>query len=107
MSTLISERRSYVAGRWVEGDEVLAVENPADESHLTDVSVTPLAEFRHAIADGRRAFDEGPWSSMPPEERANVLQAFIDHVEANGASLVATMVAEAGSPLASPSRRSC
>ena len=46
MGTIISARRSYVAGRWVEGDEALPVENPADESHVADVSVTPLAETR-------------------------------------------------------------
>ena len=99
MSTMISERRSYVGGRWIEGDEALAVENPADESHVTDVSVTPFAEFSQAIGDARDAFDDGRWAMLPPEERAGVLHAFVDHVEANGAALVATMVAEAGQPI--------
>ena len=53
MTTLITERQSYVAGRWVEGDETVAVENPADESHVADVSVTPIAEFERAIAEAR------------------------------------------------------
>jgi acyl-CoA reductase-like NAD-dependent aldehyde dehydrogenase len=96
---MISERRSYVAGRWIEGDEALAVENPADESHVTDVSVTPFAEFPRAIGEAREAFDDGRWASLPAEERARVLHAFVDHVEANGAALVATMVAEAGQPV--------
>jgi acyl-CoA reductase-like NAD-dependent aldehyde dehydrogenase len=99
LATLISERRSYVAGRWIDGDDSLAVENPADESHVTDVSITPAAEFERAIAEARRAFDEGPWASMPPTERARTLHAFVDHVEANGAALVETMVAEAGQPV--------
>jgi aldehyde dehydrogenase (NAD+) len=98
VSTIISERRSYVAGRWVESDEAIAVENPADESHVADVSATPMAEIRRAVADARRAFDEGEWAGAAPAERARVLHAFIDHVEANGAPLVATMVAEAGQP---------
>ena len=62
MTTLITERQSYVAGRWVDGDETVAVENPADESHVADVSVTPIAEFERAVAEARRAFDEGPWA---------------------------------------------
>src|ERR1700704_5957974 len=95
---LISERRSYVAGRWIDGEDSLAVENPADESRVTDVSITPAAEFRRAIAEARWAFDEGPWAAMPPTERARTLHAFVDHVEANGAALVETMVAEAGQP---------
>jgi aldehyde dehydrogenase (NAD+) len=95
---MISERQSYVAGRWVDGDEALPVENPADETHVTDVSTTPVAEFGRAIAEARQAFDEGTWASMPPTERARVLHAFVDHVEANGAALVETMMAEAGQP---------
>jgi acyl-CoA reductase-like NAD-dependent aldehyde dehydrogenase len=95
---VISERRSYVAGRWVEGDEALAVENPADESQVAELSVTPDAEFRRAIAEARTAFDEGPWPSMSGAERAKVVHALIDHIEANGEPLVATMVAEAGQP---------
>ena len=98
MSALMTERRSYVAGTWVEGDESLAVENPADESQVAELSVTPAAEFRRAIAEARRAFDEGPWPSMTAAERARLVHAFLDHVEANGDSLVATMVAEAGQP---------
>ena len=99
MGALIAERQSYVAGRWIDGDESLPVENPADESHVTDVSVTPVAEFGRAIAEARRAFDDGPWASMPPRERARILHVFVDHVEANGEALVATMVAEAGQPV--------
>ena len=99
MGTLISERRSYVAGRWIDGDEALPVENPADESHVADVAVTPLAEFRRAVAEARRAFDEGPWPTMPAAKRARMVHALVDHVEASADALVATMVAEAGQPV--------
>ncbi|MGO8863035.1 MAG: aldehyde dehydrogenase family protein [Acidimicrobiales bacterium] len=95
---LIPERRSYVGGRWIEGDEVLSVENPADESHVADVSVTPLDEIRRAISEARRSFDEGVWSDLPAAERAKVLHAFLDHIEATHDPLVNTLVAEAGQP---------
>ena len=98
MAAVMTERRTYVAGRWVEGDEALPVENPADESQVGEISITPEAEFRHAIAEARRAFDDGPWPSMSAAERARIVHALVDHVEANGESLVATVVAEAGQP---------
>ena len=98
MGSLIPERQSYVAGRWVEGDESLPVENPADESQVAEVSVTPIAEFGRAIAEARQAFDDGPWATMPAAERARMLHALLDHIEANGEALVATMMAEAGQP---------
>ncbi len=95
---LIAERSSYVAGRWVEGDEVLPVENPADETHVTDVSITPLAEIARAISEARRSFDEGVWSDLPVRDRAKALHLFLDHIDANHVHLVNTLVAEAGQP---------
>jgi aldehyde dehydrogenase (NAD+) len=93
---ILAERRTYIAGRWITGDDVVSVENPADESHVADITCTPLAEVRRAIAEARRSFDEGVWSETPARERARVLDAFIDHIEAAREELVPTLVAEAG-----------
>ena len=60
-TTLIDYQGTYVAGRWVGGDETLAVENPADESLLCELPVTPLDEIRRAVGAARQAFDEGVW----------------------------------------------
>jgi aldehyde dehydrogenase (NAD+) len=95
---ILAERRTYIAGRWITGDDVVSVENPADESHVADITSTPLAEVRRAIAEARRSFDEGVWSETPARERARVLNAFIDRVEAAREELVPTLVAEAGQP---------
>ena len=57
-----------------------------------------MPEFERAIAEGRRAFDDGTWASMAPTERARRVRALVDHVEASGAALVETIVAEAGQP---------
>ena len=94
--TILAEQRSYVAGRWITGDDVVSVENPADESHVADITVTPLAEVQRAIDEARRSFDEGVWAETAPGERARVLRAFIDHIEAARDELVPTLVAEAG-----------
>jgi aldehyde dehydrogenase (NAD+) len=94
----MSEGRTYVAGQWVTGDEVLSVENPADESHVGDTTVTPLAEVHRAITEARRSFDDGVWAALPTSTRAAVLHAFIDHIEAARDVLVPTLVAEAGQP---------
>ena len=95
---IISERRSYVAGRWVSGEETLAVEDPADESHVADVMVTPIPEIERAIAEARRSFDDGVWAERAPADRARMLHAFLDHVEATRETLIPTLVAEAGQP---------
>lgn len=93
---IVAEQRTYVAGSWVTGDDVVSVENPADETHVADITATPLAEVRRAIAEARRSFDTGAWADEAPSERARVLHAFVDHVESARDTLVPTLVAEAG-----------
>lgn len=99
MGPVIPQRCSYVAGKWAEGGEAFAVENPADESPVADVCSASLAEVGQAVAEARRSFDSGVWADVPPVERARVLRGFLDHIEASGEALVATMVAEAGQPV--------
>ena len=38
---ILAERRTYIAGRWITGDDVVSVENPADESHVADITSHP------------------------------------------------------------------
>ncbi|MCK0090150.1 aldehyde dehydrogenase family protein [Rhodococcus sp. HNM0563] len=96
--SILTERRTYVAGEWVTGDRVITVENPADETHVADVSETPVAEVERAVLAARTAFDDGVWAQRTPHDRAQVLHRLIDHLEANHESMVDTLVAEAGQP---------
>lgn len=100
MAPILSEERSYVDGRWVTGDQALTVENPADESVVAELTATPLDEIGAAIAGARRSFDDGVWAALPAADRARVLHAFLDHLEAGKDTLVPTIVAEAGQPTA-------
>lgn len=99
MAAIISERGSYVAGEWVGGTGTLAVENPADETHVVDLDAATPADIERAIVEARRSFDSGVWASIPVAERIRTVHAFLDHIEASRDSLIATMVAEAGQPL--------
>jgi aldehyde dehydrogenase (NAD+) len=96
--SILSERRTYVAGDWVTGESVISVENPADESHVADILATPPAEVERAIFAARHIFDAGTWADRTARDRAQILHAFIDHIEANRETLVDTLVAEAGQP---------
>ncbi len=98
MTTVIPWRCSSIAGKWVEGDEVFPVENPADESRVAELSAAPLAEVERAVVEARRSFDDGVWADLPVLERARVMREFVDCLETSRAALVTTMVAEAGQP---------
>jgi aldehyde dehydrogenase (NAD+) len=95
---ILEERRSFVAGQWVEGDETFPVENPADESVVTELRATPIEAVRRGVAEARRSFDQGVWADLPAQERARVLGLLLDHLETLHEPLVASMVAEAGQP---------
>ena len=69
MAGILEQRCSFVAGRWVEGQR-FPVQNPADESIVTELSAAPLEEVGRAIAEARRSFDEGAWADLPAPERA-------------------------------------
>jgi acyl-CoA reductase-like NAD-dependent aldehyde dehydrogenase len=94
----IDGRRSYIAGRWVEGQRSFEVENPADESCFAEAGVTPLPEVQRAISEARRSFDQGVWANLPIAERAKILSSFLDHVEASQEILIDTIMGEAGQP---------
>jgi acyl-CoA reductase-like NAD-dependent aldehyde dehydrogenase len=99
VARILAPRSSFVAGRWVEAGERFPVENPADESIVTELSAAPPEEVRRAVAEARRCFDEGVWADLPAAERARTLQALLDHLESLHEPLVASMVAEAGQPV--------
>ncbi|MFW0787060.1 aldehyde dehydrogenase family protein [Gordonia sp. CPCC 206044] len=107
MLSVISEQRTYVAGRWITGDEVIDVENPADESPAGRVTVTPIGQVAQSIIQARRVFDDGIWADRAPRERAAVLHRFVDHIESNRESFIDTLVAEAGQPTAFADQTQC
>jgi acyl-CoA reductase-like NAD-dependent aldehyde dehydrogenase len=99
MAELIDPSRSYVGGRWVDGDVTFPVENPTDESLVAEVAATPIAEVERAVLDARRVFDAGTWADLPPTERAARVGALLDHLVTMKDDLVHTMVLEAGQPV--------
>jgi aldehyde dehydrogenase (NAD+) len=96
---ILEPRGAFVAGRWIDGQERFAIENPADETVVTELVATPIDEVRRAIDEARRSFDSGVWADRPAAERADTLRALLDHFEVLHQPLVASIVAEAGQPV--------
>ncbi len=89
----------YIDGRWSasDGDETVAVVNPATEQLIGRVPQATPSDVRRAIAAARRAFDEGPWPRMTPAERAQVMRRMADVMERRFDELVQLNMAETGS----------
>lgn len=91
--------RLYIDGRWVDGesDVVIDVLNPATEEVIGRVRQATVGQVARAVDAARRAFDEGPWPTMSPRERAQVMLRMADALEKRRADLVDLNIAEAGS----------
>jgi len=61
--------------------------NPATEEPIAEVPVATVEDARRAIAAARRAFDEGPWPSMSPKDRAAALTRVVEGLMARQAEL--------------------
>jgi acyl-CoA reductase-like NAD-dependent aldehyde dehydrogenase len=77
----------------------LDVEDPADESVFAAAPAASPGQFDQAIEAARRAFDEGPWPSLPVSQRVEVLARMADWLASRREELVETAVRETGSTL--------
>ncbi|ORB32278.1 aldehyde dehydrogenase family protein [Mycolicibacterium parafortuitum] len=98
-STPLATRGLYIDGAWTEGQGTTAVPvlNPATEDVIAEVPEATPADVDAAVAAARRAFDDGPWPTMKPAERAKILGAMAEKLTRRRAELVELNIAEAGS----------
>ena len=66
----------FIDGRWVDshGSGRLTVISPHSEEAAFTVSEACEADMDDAVAAARRAFEQGPWPRMTPQERAVYLR---------------------------------
>ena len=91
----------FIGGKWVEPSttEVIEVHSPATGELVGKVPMAAEADVNAACAAARKAFDEGPWPHMSPQERAAVLAAAVKIMEERADELKFLLAAETGQPL--------
>ncbi|GAC70342.1 aldehyde dehydrogenase family protein [Gordonia soli] len=91
-------RRLFIDGNWVDGESgaTETVINPATEEVIGTAPVGTRGDTVRAIEAARRAFDEGPWASMPVRERSAVLVRMAEVLEKRRPELVELNIAETG-----------
>lgn len=90
----------FIGGQWVQPStsEVIDVFSPATGEKVGQVPLAAQADVDAACAAARKAFDEGPWPRMSPDERAAILGAAVKLMEERGAELKSLLAAETGQP---------
>ncbi|MFG1865018.1 aldehyde dehydrogenase [Microbispora bryophytorum] len=98
---MITYDKLYVGGQWVAPATggVLEVRSPHDLSLVGTAPHAAPADVDRAVAAARRAFDEGPWPRMSPQERRGAVERFSKLHAARAEEFAALVTSENGSPL--------
>ena len=92
----------FIGGKWTEPStsEVIEVHSPATGEYVGKVPLAAEADVNAACAAARKAFDEGPWPRMSPEERAAVIAAVVKLLEDRKDLFTHLLTLETGQPSA-------
>jgi aldehyde dehydrogenase (NAD+) len=90
----------FIGGAWVPatGRDTLSVVDPSTEQELTTVPAGTEQDIDAAVAAAKAAFE--PWASRTPADRAAVLTAAADALEARTDEVARLISSEMGTPLA-------
>jgi acyl-CoA reductase-like NAD-dependent aldehyde dehydrogenase len=89
-----------IAGEWVTPAtaNTIDVVMPSTEQVIATVPAPSQADADAAIAAAREAYDNGPWSLLPIEERVAVCRRFADELEARFDDMSRAWIFESGYP---------
>src|ERR1700712_2459012 len=90
----------FIGGKWTQPstDEVIEVHSPATGEYVGKVPMATAADVEAAVATARAAFDNGPWPTTPPKERAAVIAAAVKLMEDRKDLFTTLLAAETGQP---------
>src|SRR5258708_2994627 len=79
----------FINGEWKPSaaGKTFQLINPADETVITTIAQCEPADVEEAVRSAKHAFEYGPWPTMPPSERAKLLFAIADLIQANAEEL--------------------
>jgi len=90
----------FIGGKWVEPStsDVIEVHSPATGEYVGKVPMAAKADVDAACAAARKAFDEGPWPRMTPQERQAVISNAVKLIEDRDDLFKFLLKAETGQP---------
>ncbi len=90
----------FIDGGWAApaSGQTLQVVSPHTEQVVATVPEGTVADIDAAVAAARRAFDEGPWPRLTPQERIDVVQAFSGLYAARLGEMADVITTEMGAP---------
>ena len=95
----VQHRQLYIDGKWCDSSsgKKLAVENPATEETIAEVSFGTREDCKRAVAAAAEALKS--WMKLTPYDRAKVLKKTADLMRERADALARTMTMEQGKPV--------
>ncbi|SJM60270.1 5-carboxymethyl-2-hydroxymuconate semialdehyde dehydrogenase [Gulosibacter sp. 10] len=100
-ANLPTEIKHYINGEFVDSvsGETFDVLNPSTNENYAVAASGDKADIDLAVAAATEAFDNGPWPTMKPRERARVLNKIADAVEERDQELAEIETWDTGLPI--------
>ena len=91
----------WIGGDWVPSDGGGSIEviSPHTEQVIATVPEASTADVDNAVAAARAALESGPWATMEPAGRAEILTNLTGALGGRAEDLAQTITAEMGSPI--------
>lgn len=98
---LQGKKHLYINGEFVESktQKTFDTYNPATGEVLATVYEAQAEDIDLAVRAGRKAFDEGPWSSMTAAQRSRLMYKLADLMEENSEELAQLETLDNGKPI--------
>lgn len=91
--------RLLIGGHWENGDGARFEQiHPANNEVITDFPVAGERDVERAVRAARQAFDDGPWPTLPAQDRKRVLQPIIERIQAAEEELAQWQTLDNGIP---------
>jgi 5-carboxymethyl-2-hydroxymuconic-semialdehyde dehydrogenase len=74
--------------------------NPATNETITSIASGSAQDIDLAVKAARRAFDEGPWPRMTPQERGTYLRKIAERIEQHADEIAEVEIDDTGIPIA-------
>ena len=96
-----SKHRLLIDGKWVEAKsgKTFDVFNPATGQVIAHAADAGKEDVDLAVQAARRAFEDGPWSRMPPSQRALLIFRLADAIDAIGDEMALIETLDVGRPI--------
>ncbi len=95
---LLYRQEFYIGGEWSKpaGSEILGVISPATEQVIGEVPIATDDDIDRAVESARSALDDGSWTSIGAESRAEVLQKAAELLRQRGPEIAEVTTEEMG-----------